>query len=153
MNTTLLARQSSSRDERDPATQFQHAEAYADRLGWNLVSRHVEKSTSGGRQLEKRPGLLAALTAMKMHDAFSSMLRDEAAARDVTLRLTSLRSRRQLGVGTLGESAAEWLPALFTAVVPLLVAFGILRVAWWCLTCSWAVGPRGERRCERGRAR
>lgn len=58
---TLLARQSSSRDERDPATQFQHAEAYADRLGWTVVSRHVEKSTSGGRQLEKRPGLLAAL--------------------------------------------------------------------------------------------
>jgi DNA invertase Pin-like site-specific DNA recombinase len=61
MNTTLLARQSSSRDERDPATQFQHAEAYADRQGWTVVSRHVEKSTSGGRQLEKRPGLLAAL--------------------------------------------------------------------------------------------
>ena len=61
MNTTLLARQSSSRDERDPATQFQHAEAYADRLGWKVVSRHVEKSTSGGRSLEKRPGLLAAL--------------------------------------------------------------------------------------------
>jgi DNA invertase Pin-like site-specific DNA recombinase len=61
MKTTLLARQSSSRDERDPATQFQHAEAYAARLGWTVVSRHVEKSTSGGRQLEKRPGLLDAL--------------------------------------------------------------------------------------------
>ncbi len=61
MNVTLIARQSSSRDERDPATQFQHAEAYADRLGWKVVSRHVEKSTSGGRSLEKRPGLLAAL--------------------------------------------------------------------------------------------
>jgi DNA invertase Pin-like site-specific DNA recombinase len=61
MNTTLLARQSSSRDERDPATQFHHAEAYADRLGWTVISRYVEKSTSGGRQLEKRPGLLAAL--------------------------------------------------------------------------------------------
>ena len=61
MNTTIIARQSSSRDERDPATQFQHAEAYADRLGWTVVSRHVEKSTSGGRQLERRPGLLAAL--------------------------------------------------------------------------------------------
>jgi DNA invertase Pin-like site-specific DNA recombinase len=61
VNVTLIARQSSSRDERDPATQFQHAEEYADRLGWEVVSRHVEKSTSGGRSLEKRPGLLAAL--------------------------------------------------------------------------------------------
>lgn len=69
MNVTLIARKSSSRDERDPATQFQHAEAYADRLGWTVVSRHVEKSTSGGRQLEKRPGLLAALEDVRSNRA------------------------------------------------------------------------------------
>ncbi len=69
MNVTLIARQSSSRDERDPATQFQHAEAYADRLGWKVVSRHVEKSTSGGRSLEKRPGLLAALEDVRSRRA------------------------------------------------------------------------------------
>ena len=61
ITATLIARQSSSRDERDPATQFHHAEAYAERQGWTVVSRYVEESTSGGRQLEKRPGLLAAL--------------------------------------------------------------------------------------------
>ena len=61
IKATIVARQSSSRDERDPATQFRHAEEIANRHGWPVVSRHVERSTSGGRLIEKRPGLLAAL--------------------------------------------------------------------------------------------
>jgi DNA invertase Pin-like site-specific DNA recombinase len=60
-SVALLARQSSSRDERDPATQFVYTEEIANRHGWRVATKHVEKNTSGGRLLEKRPGLLAAL--------------------------------------------------------------------------------------------
>lgn len=74
---TLVARQSASRGERDPSTQFQYAEDFARNMGWDtLPNGHVERSVSGGRALEDRPGLLAALADVRESRASRVLVSD-----------------------------------------------------------------------------
>src|SRR5512132_3913649 len=61
IRVAAIMRQSSSRDDRDPATPLALIEDYCERQGWKIVSKHVERSTSGGKQLAQRPEYVKAI--------------------------------------------------------------------------------------------
>jgi DNA invertase Pin-like site-specific DNA recombinase len=101
---TLIARQSSSRDERDPATQFTYIEEIASGHGWKVASHHVERNTSGGRLLERRPALLAALEDVRAKRATRVLV----AHRD---RLDRNLDVRRAFVNAVEEAGGEvWTP-------------------------------------------
>lgn len=102
----------SSDDQRlSPAVQRAAIEAFAAKAGITVVSWHVDQGVSGGKDLDDRPGLVAALADLKMQRAATLLVqRRDRLARDVYIAATIERVGARVvsadGTGN-GETPAD----------------------------------------------
>jgi DNA invertase Pin-like site-specific DNA recombinase len=98
----------------------------AKREGWNLVDVLPEQDVSGGRALDKRPGLLAAVEAVEAGRAeiivvayFDRLVRSLRVQGEVVERVEAAGGRiMTLDVGEVSSAtAASWLSASFLGTV------------------------------------
>lgn len=97
----------SSTDEQSlgPVAQRHALEAWVRTRGYQLVAVHEDLGLSGGTELEKRPGLLAALDALGVHGAGVLLVaKRDRLARDVLI--AAMVERLAARVGACVVSAA-----------------------------------------------
>ncbi|MBX3217137.1 MAG: recombinase family protein [Labilithrix sp.] len=89
----------SSDDQRlSPAVQRAAIETYSQKAGITIVSWHVDQGVSGGKDLDDRPGLVAALADLKMQRASTLIVqRRDRLARDVYIAATIERAVERVG--------------------------------------------------------
>lgn len=81
-----------------PAAQRVQIEAYAAREGLAIVAWFCDDGVSGGADITQRPALLAALSALRAHDAGTLLvLRRDRIARDPYIALTIERAAAAAG--------------------------------------------------------
>ncbi|MBK6940935.1 MAG: recombinase family protein [Planctomycetes bacterium] len=98
-----------STDEQNlgPAAQLAALEAWAKARGITLVAVEHDLGTSGAAELEKRPGLLAALAALEQHGAgLLVVAKRDRLARDVVLAAMIERLADRVGA-TVVSAAGE----------------------------------------------
>src|SRR4051812_41386352 len=83
-------RVSTTRQELGPEAQRASIEAWAAQRGVRIASWHEDRGVSGSAPIEARPGLLAAITAVREHRAGTlAVARRDRLARDIVVaRLT-----------------------------------------------------------------
>lgn len=90
-----------------PAAQLAALEAWAKARGITLVAIERDPGTSGAAELEKRPGLLAALAALEQHGAgLLVVAKRDRLARDVVLAAMIERLADRVGA-TVVSAAGE----------------------------------------------
>ena len=98
MNAVAYLRCSTTLQELSPEAQRAAIEAWAAHEHVTVTTWCVDSGVSGGKDLEDRPGLIAALAAVKEHGA--SMLvvaRRDRLARDAFIAITIERAAAKLG--------------------------------------------------------
>lgn len=91
-------RASTDEQRLSPAAQRAAIEAYAVRASVTVVSWHVDQGVSGGKDLDDRPGLVAALADLKLQCASTLIVqRRDRLARDVYIAATIERAVERVG--------------------------------------------------------
>jgi DNA invertase Pin-like site-specific DNA recombinase len=98
-----------------PEAQRAAVEAWAVREGIQVAAWHVDQGVSGAKAVEERPGLLAALEALREHGAgVLAVAKRDRIARDVVIAATVERAAAKAGArvvsadGTAnGDTAAD----------------------------------------------
>jgi DNA invertase Pin-like site-specific DNA recombinase len=128
MTTTTaigIARQSHG-DGASVEEQTQRIRAHAKREGWKLLDVLPEQDVSGGKPLDKRPGLSKAVEAVEAGRAsvivvayFDRLVRSVRVQHEVTERVEAAGGRiMTLDVGEVSSAtAASWLSASFLGTV------------------------------------
>lgn len=127
MTTTAIgiARQSHG-DGASVEEQTERIRAHAKREGWKLLDVLPEQDVSGGKPLDKRPGLSKAVEAVEAGRAsvivvayFDRLVRSVRVQHEVTQRVEAAGGRiLTLDVGEVSSAtAASWLSATFLGTV------------------------------------
>lgn len=100
-------RVSTSRQELGPEAQRTAVETWAAQRGAVLVAWHEDRGVSGSAPLEKRPGLLAALAALRERGAGALVVaRRDRLARDVVVARLTERAAASAGAQILSADGA-----------------------------------------------
>ncbi|MGE0193791.1 MAG: recombinase family protein [Planctomycetota bacterium] len=92
------ARASTSRQDLSPGAQRAAVEAWAAARGVTVVAWFEDLGISGGAELDKRPGLLAAIDALRTHGAGALLVaRRDRLARDVLVNAMVERLCERVG--------------------------------------------------------
>jgi DNA invertase Pin-like site-specific DNA recombinase len=129
MRAVGIVRQSNSRGKSEglsPAEQRGKIEAYCAERGWELVAVHEEVDVSGGRSLDRRPGLGAAVRAIEAGEAdvvvaseFTRLFRNIRVQEDVIERVVRAGGEVvAVDLGSLGgETSSQWMTNGFLGVI------------------------------------
>ena len=129
MRAVGIIRQSNSRGKSEglsPAEQREKIEAYCAGRRWDLVDVHEEIDVSGGRALDRRPGLGAAVRAVEAGQAdvvvaseFTRLFRSIRVQEDVIERVRAAGGEVvAIDLGSLGgETSSQWMTTGFLGVL------------------------------------
>ena len=129
MRAVGIVRQSNSRGKSEglsPAEQRGKIEAYCAERRWEIVAVHEEVDISGGRSLDRRPGLGAAVGAVEAGQAdvvvaseFTRLFRNIRVQEDVLQRVREAGGEVvAIHLGSLGgETSSQWMSTGFLGVI------------------------------------
>jgi DNA invertase Pin-like site-specific DNA recombinase len=90
-----------------PEAQRSAIEAWAAREGVQVAAWHVDAGVSGASPIEERPGLLAALSALREHDAGVLVVaKRDRVARDIVIGATVERAANTAGAKLVSADGA-----------------------------------------------
>jgi DNA invertase Pin-like site-specific DNA recombinase len=150
MNTIIYTRVSTQEQVDSGAglnAQLDACRAYAKQQGWDVLGEHEDAGVSGTADLEKRTGLMTAISALSKGDVLLVAKRDRI-GRDVVLvkMIERMVAKRKASIYTLnGSNDATPEGALLNGVLDLSSAYEIALIRARTKAALGAKKARGER--------